>query len=245
MAPGSTPARSAVRGLVLVALACAAAVAVLALLVETGLTRATDVAIIDAVRSAQLQAPLAFLRPLTEVGSTPWIIAMGLVVLLLEMAAHRPWLGIAAAGTIGFASVLNSTVKFGVGRARPDLLPPLVTERGYSFPSGHSALSTVAYGILALLVIHSDLPRSLKRAIVAALVVLILLVGLSRVYLGVHYPSDVLGGWLSGTAIVLLFEALVRSRLSPRISREARTAPGGEAAVADPAAPRSGPPAPE
>ena len=126
-----------------------------------------------------------------------------------------------------------------------DLLPPLVTERGYSFPSGHSALSTVAYGILALLVIHSDLPRSLKRAIVAALVVLILLVGLSRVYLGVHYPSDVLGGWLSGTAIVLLFEALVRSRLSPRISREARTAPGGEAAAVDPAAQRSGPPAPE
>jgi membrane-associated phospholipid phosphatase len=129
-----------------------------------------------------------------------------------------------------------------VQRVRPDLLPPLEIEPGYSFPSGHSALSMVAYGIFALLVVHSSLARPVKCVVITLLGALVLLVGLSRVYLGVHYPSDVLGGWLSGAAIVLLFEALVWSRLAPTVSREASTARGDAVAGEDRAAPRSDPP---
>ena len=238
------PPRINARGLVGIALACLAAVVLLAILVSTGLTRSVDVAIIRLVRADALIEPLAVLRGVTVTGSTPWITAMALLVLMAELLARRPWLGIAASATIGAASLVDTLAKNVVHRARPDLLPPLEIEPGYSFPSGHATLSTVAYGIIVLLLVHSRLPRMVKLLGVGALAVLVLLVGLSRVYLGVHYPSDVLGGWLTGAAIVLLFEALVRSRLAPRVSREASTEPGGGAAAGDRAAPRSDPPGP-
>lgn len=209
-----------------VALACLAILALLVLLVAAGVTRPVDVAIIDVVRSDGLLGPLGFLEPLTTAGSTGWIAGMAVLVLVVEVVARRPWLGIAAAGTIGLASLLNTGMKDLVQRTRPDFLPPLTIEPGYSFPSGHSTLSMVAYGIVVLLVLHSGMPRWLKAPAIAALLALIFLVGLSRVYLGVHFPSDVLGGWLAGAAVVLVFEALVRSRLSPEVSREASTAPG-------------------
>jgi undecaprenyl-diphosphatase len=228
-----------------VALICLAVVALLALLISAGLTRPIDVAVIEEVRSAALRSPLAFLQTLTIAGSTTWITGMALLIVLVELVGRRPWLGIAAAATIGMASLINAAIKVGVARARPDFLPPLEIEPGYSFPSGHSALSAVAYGILITLVLHSSLRPAVKAAITTALVALILLVGFSRVYLGVHYPSDVLGGWLSGAAVTLLFEALVRSWLVRPVSREASKAPVEGAAAGDRGAPRSDPPVPE
>lgn len=207
----------------LAAAALLVAVALLALSVSTGATRPLDVAIIDAVRSDALVTPLAFLQPLTILGSTPWVAAMALLVLIVELVARRPWLGLAAAATIGVASLANAGIKDLVQRVRPDLLPPLEIEPGYSFPSGHTALSMVTYGIFALLIARSPLSRPLKMLSIGALGLVVLLVGVSRVYLGVHYPSDVLGGWLTGLAIVLLFEALLRSRLLPGVSRDAST----------------------
>ncbi len=207
----------------LAAAALLVAVTLLALSVSTGATRPLDVAIIDAVRSDALVTPLAFLQPLTILGSTPWVAAMALLVLIVELVARRPWLGLAAAATIGVASLANAGIKDLVQRVRPDLLPPLEIEPGYSFPSGHTALSMVTYGIFALLIARSPLSRPLKMLSIGALGLVVLLVGVSRVYLGVHYPSDVLGGWLTGLAIVLLFEALLRSRLLPGVSRDAST----------------------
>jgi undecaprenyl-diphosphatase len=233
------------RPLLIIALACLLAVVLLAAAVALAWTRSLDLAIIRFVRADALVQPLGFLRHVTITGSTPWITAMALLVLVVELLRRRPWLGIAASATIGAASLLDTLAKDVVRRSRPDLLPPIVIEPGYSFPSGHATLSTVAYGIMVLLLIHSRLPRAVKIVAVGALAVLVLLVGLSRIYLGVHYPSDVLGGWLTGAVVVLLFEALVRSRLAPRVSREASTAPGGGAAAWDREGPRSGPPAPE
>ena len=117
--------------------------------------------------------------------------------------------------------------------ARPDLLDPIVEERGFSFPSGHSALGMVAWGILGVLVMRSRLPTAVRRAIVIVLAVLIVLIGLSRIWLGVHYPTDVLAGWTVGAVIVLIY-----ARVTRRVSPE----PAAVAVDADPAAPRSDPP---
>ena len=119
--------------------------------------------------------------------------------------------------------------------ACPDLLEPIVVEHGFSFPSGHAALSMVAYGVLGVLVMRSRLPIAVRRVIVVALGVLVLLIGLSRVWLGVHYPTDVLAGWTAGATIVLVYARLTRS-VSPE--------PAAAAVDVDPAAQRSDPPAP-
>lgn len=204
----------------------------LAALVSNNLTDPFDLVLIRAVRAPALVAPLGALRQVTELGSTTTMIILAIVLLLAELLARRPWSGIAAAATIGLASLGNELAKGLIERGRPDLLQPIVVEHGYSFPSGHAALSMVGYGVAAVLVARSRAPRALKVAAVVAAGCLVALIGISRVYLGAHFPTDVLAGWLAGGAVVLLF-----AWLSP-VSR----APAGAPAASDQGAPRSDPP---
>jgi Membrane-associated phospholipid phosphatase len=224
---------------------CLLSVVVLAVLIEAGATRPLDVAIIDAVRNPTLVAPFSPLAAVTNLGSTVWITGVSLAVLAVQIVARRPWLGVAAAATIGLASLGNGLVKELVHRVRPDLLPPIEIEPGYSFPSGHAALSMAAYGIIAVLILRSRLPTVARWLAVTILALVVGLVGISRVYLGVHYPSDVLGGWLAGGMVVLLFVSATRARSAGQFSREASKSRAGGAAAADRAAPRSDRPAPD
>ncbi len=207
----------------------------LAVMVSTDLTDAFDGTIIAAVRAAALHDLLVPLGVITELGSTWAVIAVAVLTFAVGVAIG-PWRhGAAGALTIGVATVANSALKTVIARARPDLLDPLVEEHGFSFPSGHSALGMVAYGVLAVLVSRTRLPIAVRRIVIVALVVLIGLIGLSRVWLGVHYPTDVLAGWAAGGVIVLVYAAITR-RVSPE--------PGEGAVDADQGAQRSGRPAP-
>jgi undecaprenyl-diphosphatase len=209
-------------------------VVLLALAVTGGVSDEFDRSVIEAVRAEGLRGLLSPLRPITELGST-WMVILVAIATLAVGVLVGPWLhGVIGAVTIGLTSLANGALKDLIARARPDLLEPIITERGFSFPSGHSILGMVAWGILAVLVWRSRLPSGVRRGVVAALGVVVLLVGVSRVWLGVHYPTDVLAGWTGGAVIVLLF-----ARLTRRVSPE----PAAEAVRADPAAPRSDPPA--
>ena len=227
----SRPAASTV----VLSLAGAAVVAGLAALVLTGMSREFDRAVIGVLRAPGLVAPFSPLRTITELGST-WAVAVLAGLALLVGILIGPWRhGLIAAAVVGLASLGNSIIKGVIARTRPDLLAPLVTESGYSFPSGHAALGMVGWGILAVLISRSRLPRAARAGIVAGIAVLVFLIGVSRVYLGVHYPTDVIAGWVLGGVVVLLYE---------RLTRGVSTEPAVAAADADPAARRSDPPAP-
>lgn len=209
-------------------------VVLLAIAVTSGISDAFDRSIIEAVRAEALSDLLSPMRAITELGSTGAVTVVAILTLLVGVLIG-PWLhGLIGGATIGLASLGNQTLKTIIARARPDLLDPIVEERGFSFPSGHAALGMVAWGILGVLVMRSRLPLPVRRGIVAALAVVILLVGLSRVWLGVHYPTDVLAGWTAGAVIVLVY-----ARLTRRVSPE----PAAAAVDAGPAPPRSDPPA--
>lgn len=203
----------------------------LGVLVTNHLTDGLDLAVIRVVRAPALVAPLAVLRQITELGSTTAMIILAIVLLLAELIARRPWSGITAAATIGLASLGNELAKGLIARARPDLIQPIVAERGYSFPSGHAALSMVGYGVAALLVARSGAPHGVKLGAALAAGCLVALIGISRVYLGAHFPTDVLAGWLAGGALLFAW-------LSP-----ASKARAGAPAASDPAGQRSDPPA--
>ncbi|MDQ3690659.1 MAG: phosphatase PAP2 family protein [Chloroflexota bacterium] len=234
--PASPPARDfGGSGLLLVVLLGVAIVSLLATGVSTDLTDPFDQAVIDVVRADSLQPLLSPLRWVTELGSTRAVILVAVITFLVGLVIG-PWRhGLIGAITIGLASALNQALKAFVARERPDLLEPIVVEHGFSFPSGHAAMGMVAYGILGVLVMRSRLPLAVRRGIVAMLAILILLIGVSRVWLGVHYPTDVLAGWTVGAVIVLVY-----ARLTLAVSLE----PAEAAVDVDPAAPRSDPPAP-
>jgi membrane-associated phospholipid phosphatase len=131
-----------------------------------------------------------------------------------ELAAARTVLVVPA------GMLLNVGLKHAFGRARPVHEEPLVQIATYSFPSGHAVASTVFYGMLCVLVFAYVRPRWLRAAAVAVAVSMVLLVGFSRVYLGAHFPSDVIAGVAVGTLCLLLF-----LRIAGRPSPAARALP--------------------
>ncbi len=101
-------------------------------------------------------------------------------------------------------TIINNLLKVIIARPRPDI-NRLVDETGYSFPSGHSITSMVFYGYLIYLIYKYVDNRKVKIPLMIFLVLLIPVIGLSRIYLGVHYTSDVVGGFLLGAVYLILF----------------------------------------
>jgi undecaprenyl-diphosphatase len=232
--PSTTPARPAIPGPWLLAIGSALVVMVLAALVATGVTDSIDVAITDVIRAPASRDLLAPLRQVTELGSTWAVTAVAVTLLVTGSLAGRPRDAIAGAATIAMAAAAIEIVKRVVARTRPEMLEPILVETGFSFPSGHSTNAMVAYGIVAVVVGRTSLGRRTRRLIQVGLVCVIGLVGISRVWLGVHYPTDVLAGWATGAVAVFAYAALTRPAWPGR---------GAAAADVDRAAPRSDPPA--
>lgn len=95
--------------------------------------------------------------------------------------------------------IFMQVLKVIFGRERPPM-PWLATAGGYSFPSGHTLMATIYYGLLLYLLIRSGRVATGRKRLIACLGLLPALIGLSRIYLGVHYASDVLAGWTVGLA---------------------------------------------
>lgn len=107
-----------------------------------------------------------------------------------------------------FGLGLNFSLKYFFQRPRPNLFP-LVLETSYSFPSGHAMNSFIFYTCLSFFIFRKMQSRKIKIALIGISTLLIILIGISRIYLGVHYPSDVLAGYTAGLfwfVLVLLFE---------------------------------------
>jgi len=107
------------------------------------------------------------------------------------------------AATIG-GTAISEGLKVGFNRPRPDLVAHIVETTSMSFPSGHAMLSAVTYLTLGALIARTQERRSLRGYVLGAAIVLTLLIGASRVYLGVHWPTDVLAGWCLGAAWALV-----------------------------------------
>ena len=174
------------------------AVALMVFLAVAMDVRSDDIARIDS--SAYVFFVLHLRRPwLTPIMETisslasPIILAAMLLVVEAFAPGRRP--GLCAAVNLVMAVGINLVLKEIVQRPRPDESLRLVSEAGYSFPSGHSMVSMAFYGLLLWMVWNYEQDRFVKWMCSAGFAVLILLVGISRIYLGVHYASDVIAGF--------------------------------------------------
>ena len=205
--------------------------------VVDAVTEADDLARLDATAHQVLFDTFGASRRLglavTWFGNNATVTAGVVLVALALIAGRRYW----SAFRVVFASGLGGLVVKGLkalfARDRP--LGGVIEAAGYSFPSGHAFASTVFYGMMVVLVFW--LTDRLWARVVAAVLgpLVILAVGLSRVYLNVHFLTDVVGGWLAGAAWLvtsLLVVDVVETRTRSR--REARE----EAARPDDAAPQ-------
>lgn len=141
---------------------------------------------------------LPFMRDVTALGdgNVLTLAVFGVAGLLL---VQRKWLtaALVAAATLS-GSLLVSWAKLHTARARPDVVPHLVDVSSLSFPSGHAANSAIVYLTLAAVASQAVGQRRVRTYLLGCALVLVALIGGSRVYLGVHWPSDVLAGWSFG-----------------------------------------------
>lgn len=122
------------------------------------------------------------------------------LVLLLKNKRDSKYIAI----NLTLVFVLNRIIKTIIARPRPQILR-LVQEDGYSFPSGHSMVSMGFYGFLIYLIFKNIQNKKLKYPLIIFLSILILLIGISRIYLGVHYFTDVIGGFIIAIIYLIVF----------------------------------------
>jgi len=141
---------------------------------------------------------------ITALGGTTVLILVVLITLgFLWLAKKRRILFLVAAAAIG-GQIFNSVLKHSFMRPRPSVVPHLTEVQTSSFPSGHSMMSAVIYLTLGVLISRLMVRPVVRFYIMAVACTLTVLVGLSRVFLGVHYPTDVVAGWAAGLAWALL-----------------------------------------
>jgi undecaprenyl-diphosphatase len=197
--------------LVLLALACAIFGALAADLVRQGPLTAADASITTWFQDNARPAATQVLLAITHLHSTPGVLLMAAVAALaLLWRRQRQWAALLVLAVPG-GMILNVLVKQAFQRARPQFDEPLVTLATYSFPSGHAASATLWWGFALIWLFAHDhrVPVRVLGTVVA--LALIVLTGLSRVYVGAHYLTDVLAAMAEGTAwLALCFTTLDR-----------------------------------
>lgn len=195
--------------------ACAAGFALIVLLVLTGHTVSLDAAGLQVWRSGPDLVPrgpgwlLEGMRDLTGMGGVLMrhVFASCAIAALLFLHLRRE--AVVLTGTVIGGWIVNSLLKDLVGRARPTIVPHLTEASGNSFPSGHSFNSAVVFLAVALAFASMSPRRSVRWTIIASAVALTWLIAFSRVWLGVHFPSDVIAGWLGGASWAFLAAAVL------------------------------------
>ena len=148
-----------------------------------------------------------FMVFVTKLGNAIEIAGIVLIFLLI----FRNWYGIFLTLSSGVSVATNSIIKYIIRRIRPDHLR-LIKQGGYSFPSGHAMISIAVYGAFLYLVIKKIKNKVLKTILSILLIFIILGIGISRVYVGVHYPTDVIAGYLLGIIELIIIIAIFNGR---------------------------------
>jgi undecaprenyl-diphosphatase len=175
--------------------------------VVEGETHAFDQAVLRALRNPNdLADPIGpawlelAMRDITSLGGFTVVILVTLAAIGYLVIDGKRAAALFVMVSIAGGTVLSEGLKHLFARPRPDLVAHLVEVQTASFPSGHAMLSAVIFLTLGALLARIQSRRRLKAYVISVAIVLTLMIGASRVYLGVHWPTDVLAGWCAGAA---------------------------------------------
>jgi undecaprenyl-diphosphatase len=185
--------------------------ATLANAVGRGSTRAFDEWLLVALRTpGNLADPIGpvwleeMMRDFTAMGSTGVLTLMVLTIAGFLTMTRKGYAALFVLISVTGGTLLSQTMKWAYARPRPDLVPHGAEVYTASFPSGHSMMSAIVYLTLGALLARTQSERAVKAYVLSVAIVLTMLVGVSRVYLGVHWPTDVLAGWALGGVWALI-----------------------------------------
>ncbi len=201
-------------------------------LVSTGKELAFDTVIREWFYSIRTPGLTEVVKAITFMGNTKTIVVICVLLLLVPLVKGKAGLqvtkkiGVPIAIVAIVGSAINKTIKHLMLRPRPDVSLHLIEQGGWSFPSGHSISSLLMYGLLAWLILRNvrcdgagksgafaNIKQSSSRLFANIAVILLTLlwicVGISRIYLGVHYPTDVIGGWMLGMVVMMVMMVVI------------------------------------
>jgi undecaprenyl-diphosphatase len=174
--------------------------------VREGSTRTIDERLLLAMRSpSDVSDPIGgqwfeeIARDFTALGGTTILVLIVLAAATYLLLLKKSHAAVFIVVAVGGGQLLSTLFKMGFDRPRPNLVPHGAWVYTASFPSGHAMVSAVTYLTLGALLARLHKPRALKAFFLGMAVLLTILVGLSRVYLGVHWPTDVAAGWAAGS----------------------------------------------
>lgn len=155
-----------------------------------------DLYISNSIWSLRNDKLVLILNGVSFLGGVEFMIVMSFIIMILE---RNVLFGIG----IGIDTLINKIFKITIKRDRPSNI--LIVDHEYSFPSGHSMASMFFYGYIIYKIKNSNMNTSLKRLFIILLILLILLIGFSRLYLGAHYLSDILCGYSLSIILLIIF----------------------------------------
>jgi membrane-associated phospholipid phosphatase len=192
--------------------------ACLAFAVDQGSGPGFDVRVRSVVHEHATPARTEAMRFITAFGAGPVLMLGWLLATFGLILGGRKHAAVLLAATLGGALLLDGTLKMMFHRARPEPFFGYPLPQSYGFPSGHALFSVCLYGVLAVLAARRARNPLVKWAVLVSGGVVVILIGLSRVYLGVHYPSDVIAGYCAGivwvTTVALADAVRLRRRRS-------------------------------
>lgn len=177
-----------------------------------GDTHAFDTSILMALREpGDAENPIGpdwladVMADVTALGGNAVLTLLVVGVVVYPLSVGKRGTALLVGGAVGSGAILSTFLKLGFDRPRPDLVAHLSHAYSSSFPSGHAMLSAVTYLTLGVLLARAHERRRTKIIVMTYGVTLTVLIGLSRIYLGVHWPTDVMAGWALGAAWAALW----------------------------------------
>ena len=187
---------------------CLAAFFALWLMVEVGDASLIDDPVRNAVISTRSDWLTPVMKAITYMGN--WQTITVICLILLAFRKTRLTYGVPLSIGALFVSLANKGIKVIVMRPRPDQAMFLIEQGGWSFPSGHAITSMFFYGMAIWLIRRNVTDPRLADILTVLLAIPMVLIGVSRVYLGVHYPTDVLAGWCLGVLVVVAIAEIIK-----------------------------------
>jgi len=183
---------------------------ILCILVKLDLLSNIDESVYKFITSNMNDTTTNIYKVITFFGSTIFMVGLCVLLLVLFIILKKNIYGYIISGTLIFSTIMNNVIKVIIRRERPIYM--IVRETTFSFPSGHTMASVSMYGILIYLINKSNMNKKLKIILSIILGMIPFMVATSRIYLGAHYFSDILGAIMLATIVLLISTKYIKDK---------------------------------